>query len=235
MGGRAAGGDDLLHFRVGAGAGFEVRALFRQLSLMPSEAEWDERFRRGDHASAAPDPFLEESRAYWPLLREGPRGGSSSQFSARGLRALDVACGAGRHAVYLAEAGFETTAVDFSSAALERADGLAKSRGATVETCQMDLEAEATDLGEGIYDLIAVFFYLHGPLFPRLARAIRPGGLLVYKTYSVDQSLFPGRPRHRTHMLEHNELLRKFADFRVLRYEEQWEGRGTAALIARKP
>ena len=56
----------------------------------------------------------------------------------------------------------------------------------------------------------------------------------MYKTYSVDQLRYPGRPSHRAHMLEYNELLRAFAGFRVLRYEEEWEGRGTAALIAQK-
>jgi SAM-dependent methyltransferase len=100
---------------------------------------------------------------------------------------------------------------------------------------QADLEAEDVDLGESQYDLVAVCFFLHRPLFPVLRRALRPGGLVVYKTYSADQLKYPGRPRHRMHMLEHNELLREFADFRVLHYTEEWDGKGTAALIARKP
>ena len=65
-------------------------------------------------------------------------------------------------------------------------------------------------------------------------RCLRPGGLLIYKTYSVDQLRYPGRPRHRIHMLEPNELLKVFSEFRVLRYEEEWESKGTAALVARK-
>jgi SAM-dependent methyltransferase len=199
---------------------------------MSSMAEWDKRFARGDHARPDPDPFLTDSAKYWPVL---PEWDIASAKPAAGRKALDVACGAGRHAVYLAEAGFDVTAVDFSPQGLQAAQKLAESRRVTIETRQMDLEADGADLGDANFDLVVVFFYLHRPLFAALERCLRSGGLLVYKTYSVDQLRYPGRPRHRMHMLEHNELLREFSSFRVLRYEEQWEGRGTAALIAQKP
>ena len=199
---------------------------------MASSAKWDDRFRRGDHASSTPDPFLLTSSNYWPLL---PGWKSDSETaSATGLAALDVACGAGRHAVYLAKAGFSVTAADFSSQALARVRELAAAEDVSIRCIEKDLEAEQVDLGNEAYDLAVVFFYLPRPLFDALRRCLRPGGLVVYKTYSADQLRYPGRPRHRLQMLEHNELLRVFAEFRVLRYEEEWEGRGTAALIARK-
>ena len=199
---------------------------------MPSSAKWDDRFRSGDHVSSTPDPFLLTSSDYWPLL---PGWKSDSETaSATGLAALDVACGAGRHAVYLAKAGFSVTAVDFSSEALVRVRELAAAEDVSIRRIEKDLEAEQIDLGNETYHLVTVFFYLHRPLFDALRRCLRPGGLVVYKTYSVDQLRYPGRPRHRVHMFDHNELLRVFAGFRVLRYEEEWEGRGTAALIARK-
>ncbi len=199
---------------------------------MSSMAEWDERFARGDHARSDPDPFLLTSAKYWPLL---PEWNSFLAKPATGRKALDAACGAGRHAVYLAEAGFDVTAADFSLQGLEAAQTLATSRQVTIETRNVDLEAAGVDLGVAAFDLAAVFFYLHRPLFAVLERCLRPGGLLIYKTYSIDQLRYPGRPRHRTYMLEHNELLWEFSSFRVLRYEEEWEGRGTAALIAQKP
>ena len=205
-----------------------VRAAFL---FMASTTEWDERFRRGDHASSEIDPFLSESKRYWALLNGGATP-SGSTFS--GKRAVDLACGAGRHAVYLAEAGFDVTAVDFSEEGLASARRLAESREVSIETVALDLEADGIDLGEQTYDLAVVFFYLHRPLFPRIARCLRPGGLVIYKTYSVDQLRYPGCPRHRIHMLEHNELLKVFSEFRVLRYEEEWEGKGTAALVAQK-
>ena len=189
-------------------------------------AKWDERFRRSEHGSVDIDPVLSLSKKYWPLL---PVAQDSCPT------AVDVACGAGRHAVYLAGEGFSVTALDLSAEGLTQARQLATARNVSIQTQQVDLEAEGVDLGESKYDLVAVCFFLCRPLFPVLRRAVRPGGLLVYKTYSVDQLKYPGRPRHRMHMLEHNELLREFAGFRVLHYAEEWEGKGTAALIARKP
>ena len=161
-------------------------------------------------------------------------GAATAPDAFSGKLALDLACGAGRHAVYLAEAGFAVKAVDFSEAGLACADRLAESRGVSIKTVALDLEANGVDLGEEMYDLAVVFFYLHRPLFPEIARCLRTGGLLIYKTYSVDQLRYPGRPRHRMHMLEHNELLEVFSEFRVLRYQEEWEGKGTAALVAQK-
>jgi len=196
------------------------------VAMSSTGAKWDERFRLGEHGSAEVDPILSLSKKYLPLL-----------VTARAAQpiALDVACGAGRHAVYLASEVFRVTAVDLSAQGLTQARQLAASRNVSIETQQVDLEAEGVDLGESRYDLVAVCFFLHRPLFPALRRAVRPGGLVVYKTYSVDQLQYPGRPRHRMHMLEHNELLREFKGFRVLHYAEEWEGKGTAALIAQKP
>ena len=198
---------------------------------MPSADEWNERFRRGDHVSSSADPFFEKAADHYPLL---PGWQADATNPAHGLRAVDLACGSGRHAVYLAQAGFETTAIDFSEQALAHTARLAAEKGAGVECRLDDIEAAGFSLGEEVYDLAAVFFFLHRPLLPVLRRSLRPGGLIVYKTYSTDQLRYPGRPRHPMHMLEPNELLRLFNGFRVLRYEEEWEGRGTAALIAQK-
>ena len=199
--------------------------------MSTAQTDWDERFRRGDHVAKDIDPVLPLSKKYWPLL---PRPPGQCDVD-KEPHALDVASGAGRHAVYLAAEGFRVTALDISSEGLSRGRDLAHSCDLSIETKRMDLETEQVDLGESLYDLVAVFYYLHRPLFAALRRAIRSQGIIVYKTYSVDQLRYPGRPRHRMHMLEHNELLREFSHFRVLRYEEEWDGRGTASLIARKP
>jgi SAM-dependent methyltransferase len=195
---------------------------------MSSPQEWDERFLGDSHGGPTPDPFLSVSRKYWGLApaRDGtPRSKP---------KALDLACGAGRHAVALSAAGFEVTAVDFSREGLRKGSELARRDGVTVDWVERDLEAADADLGVALYDLAAVFFYLHRPLFPVLERCLKPGGLLVYKTYSVDQLRHSGGPHQRAYLLEHNELLRAFAAFRVLVYEEEWEGKGTASLIAQR-
>jgi tellurite methyltransferase len=189
---------------------------------MSGEAEWDARFRSGDHSDSTPDPFLVSSKDLLGLLPAG-------------AAALDLAAGAGHHAVWLAEQDFQVTAVDFSSEALAQTRLLAKQHAVAVECRQLDLEAADLDLGGGSYDLICGFFFLHRPLFPAMRMALKPGGLLIYKTYSVDQLQYPGRPRHRMHLLEHNELLGMLDWFRVLRYEEKWAPAGTAAIVARKP
>lgn len=169
---------------------------------MSTAADWDRRFREGDHTGKAPDPFFEVSRKYWPFSTSA--GGAKPS-------AIDVACGAGRHAVALAAAGFDVTATDFSPEGLRLAADLAKSQGVSIATELKDLEAPDASLGDSRFDLAFVFFYLHRPLFPAIGRCLRPGGLLVYKTYSVDQLLHGGRPRHKMYFLEHNELLRVFA------------------------
>lgn len=188
---------------------------------MAEAAEWDARFRAGDHSEAAPDPFLLSAEQFFDLI---PKGGS----------ALDLACGGGRHAVWLAGRGYRVTAVDFSSEALSKTGLLAREQGVSVECRQLDLESPGVNLGVKAYDLICGLFFLHRPLFAALRQALRPAGLLIYKTYTVDQLRYPGRPRHRLYLLEHNELLRLVEGFRILCYEEKWRPAGTAAVVAQK-
>ena len=183
-------------------------------------AKWDERFRTGDHVATQPDPFLEQLDEYAEML---PKKG----------RALDVACGAGRNAVYLAEKGWNVTACDISQEGLRRAKALAAERGVRLELFCQDLETAS--LGTSCFDLIICFFYLERNLIPVLKAALKPQGLIVYKTYSVEQLRFPGRPRHPMHLLERQELLELFRDFRILAYQETVQERGVAQLIAQKP
>ena len=110
--------------------------------LMPTQDQWNERYRRGEHAQDAPDAFVVGCSEYWELL---------------GSRvAADLAGGAGRHAAFLAEHGFQTTAIDFAEAALEATQKRAAGRGADIETRMLDLEAPDADLGAEAFDLIVV-------------------------------------------------------------------------------
>ena len=133
-------------------------------------------------------------------------------------RVLDVATGRGRNAVYLAQQGFEVDGIDISREALDAAGALAVESGVSVTFRLMDLENDAS-LPQEAYDVIICFNYLYRPLIPQLKRSLRPGGMLVYETYIVEQALF-GRPRNPKHLLQHNELLEFFHDFRCLRYRE---------------
>jgi tellurite methyltransferase len=180
---------------------------------------WDERFRSGDHTDETPDPFLLQLDQYRELFLAG-------------RRALDLACGAGRNAIWLAQTGWQVTCCDLSLEGLRRAKALSASRDLRVNLICMDLDNAS--LPENSFDLIICFFFLQRTLFPTMKRALREHGLIVYKTYTTDQQRFPGRPRHATHMLRPQELLQEFRDFRVLFYEELVEGKGVAQLIAQK-
>ena len=133
-------------------------------------------------------------------------------------RVLDVATGGGRNAVYLAGRGFEVEGIDISREALDAARVLAGESGVSVTLHLMDLENDIS-LPEEAFDTIICFNYLHRPLIPHLKRALRLGGMLVYETYIVDQARF-GKPKNPKHLLQHNELLEFFRDFRCLRYRE---------------
>ena len=208
---------------------------------------WDERFRAGDHAGAEPDPFLAKIEEYAELFasvgRTGQKAGTKAGPKAVGpkavgqkagrQKALDLACGAGRNAVYLAERGWDVTACDISLEGLRKAQVLAEERGVRLQLFCQDLEA--VRLPAERFDLVLCFFYLQRELFPQIKATLRPGGLVVFKTYTTDQLRFPGRPRHALNMLRPQELLDAFRDFRVLAYQESVQDRGVAQLIAQKP
>jgi len=99
----------------------------------------------------------------------------------------------------------------------------------------VDLEAGDADLGAGTHDLVLVFHYLHRPLFPALVRALAPGGLLLYETFTVEQAR-RGRPKNPDFLLAPGELRRIVTPLVVLREREgEFEGRMVAGVAARKP
>ena len=192
---------------------------------MASRADWDARHRAVDESLPGPDPFLAEARPYLGVTEVG----------SRHLRGLDVACGVGRHAVQMASWGIDTVALDFSAVALRLVASRATAAGYDLATRCLDLEDPATDLGDRAYDLVSVFNYLHRPLVPALKRCVRPGGILVYKTYTQEQRKFDSGPRNPAYLLHERELLELFAGFDHLVYREVCESEATAALIARRP
>jgi len=180
---------------------------------------WDQRFREGSHAGSPPDPFLEQLKEYSSLFLPN-------------RRALDVACGAGRHAVWLAERGWHVIGCDLSLEGLQKARALAQQRAVRLDLVCLDLGMPCLPVER--FDLIVVFFYLQRNLFEPLQRALRSGGLMVYKTYTTDQNRFSGGPSHPLHLLQPQELLEQFRHFRILCYQETLQGRGVAQLIAQK-
>lgn len=132
-------------------------------------------------------------------------------------RALDLACGKGRNAVYLATRGFQVTAIDISPVALAEGRTRAGQRSVAIDWRQGDLER--IGLAGDTYDLIVKINYLQRTLFPRIKRAVKKGGCVVCDTYLIDQKEV-GHPSNPEFLLAHNELLEIFRDFRVLLYRE---------------
>lgn len=151
-----------------------------------------------------------------------------------GGRALDVACGRGRHALLLAAAGFDVVGVDRDAAAISAFEAQAGALGLRVRGQVCDLEAAEADLGDSLFDLIAVFRYLHRPLFPALRRALRPGGVLVYETFTRAQAL-RSHPKNPAFLLEDGELPGLVFPLEVLtRDEGERDGSFVARVVARR-
>lgn len=154
-------------------------------------------------------------------------------------RGLDIACGAGRDMVYLAQHGWQMTGVDRSEDALQRVAVLAEHSGVDVETLQCDLETGSdpfTAFGEGGFDLVSVARYLHRPLFPYLKKLLKPGGIIIYQTFIQGCENTPvGRPRNPAFLLKEGELAATFADYDILLDEVEIleDGRPVAAFIAK--
>lgn len=149
--------------------------------------------------------------------------------------ALDVACGRGRHALWLAEQGFLVSAIDRDAAVLVELAEEARCRGlSTISAAVVDLEVGGFVLPADAFDVIVVVHYLHRPLFPRLVDALRPGGVLVYETFTTAQAS-RGKPTNPDFLLRPGELLDLVQSLDVLETREgEFDGRDVASVVARK-
>jgi SAM-dependent methyltransferase len=149
--------------------------------------------------------------------------------------ALDVACGRGRHALWLGARGLRVRAIDRDTAAVAAVNEAARSRHLPVHAHVVDLEVGETSLPEQAYDLIVVVHYLHRPLVPALVAALRPRGMLVYETFTRAQAA-RGKPTNPAFLLERGELTRLVSPLRVLVEREGDVGnRSIASVIACRP
>jgi SAM-dependent methyltransferase len=133
--------------------------------------------------------------------------------------ALDIACGAGRHAIYLASFGWEVTAVDSSRVGIELLNGRAAVAGVHVNSVVADLELGEFRIESDAYDLVCDFYYLQRDIFPRLRDGLRTGGTFVAAIHLVDDS--PDiNPMNPNFLLQPGELREFFRGWEIEHYHE---------------
>jgi len=168
------------------------------------QQRWDQRYQQ--------QSVSEKSSAY--ILR-------NHQYLLTGHGdALDLACGLGANAIFLAKNGYQVTAIDFSDAALDKLSSYAREQSLAVTTRQIDLSSCL--LGDDCYDVIVVSYYLQRDLFPVIFNSLKSGGLLFYQTYS-GKCINGCGPENPAFRLQQGELLSLCAGHSILYYREDSE------------
>ena len=177
---------------------------------------WDNNFKEEFYIyGKEPVPFLREN------INILPKG-----------KALDLAMGEGRNGVYLATQGFDVLGLDISPVGLDKAQMLAEENGVSISTAIADLEA--VDLEKDTYDVILCMYYLQRDLFQKMKAALKSGGMIVVETYNTDYLKYSDF--NKKYLLEPNELLGIFKDFKIIKYEMFDDGEEAySSIIAQKP
>jgi tellurite methyltransferase len=199
-----------------------------------SPSEWNAR-----HRAAAEETYTEPATIFSELLPLLPRG-----------IALDLACGPGRNTFLLAARQQRVVGVDYSPVALSDLEKRARLRRVEVQR-SASLEIPATIAKHGIhlveadleqailpkdsFSLILCIHYLQRSLFPQIASALRPGGVLLFETYTHAQLEFPGGPKNPSYLLDEGELRSAFPSLHLIFYRELRAGKGIASLLAQRP
>jgi tellurite methyltransferase len=154
---------------------------------------------------AAPNPPLMETVE---RLKRDPH---LERGAGRPRHALDLACGAGRNALWLAEQGWSVTAVDGSAAAIAILRERAAARGLNVDARAADLERDEFPVERAAWDLIAILYYLQRNLFEAAKRGVAPGGVLIGIVHITEPGEEPT-----AHRLRPGELATYFAGWEIV-------------------
>lgn len=195
----------------------------RYRAAMGAGARWNERYTQG----FVPFP---DAPAPWLVAHRELLSGAG--------RALDVACGDGRNALYLARQGYAVDAIDASDVAIDALRAAARERGLAVQPRVVDLEHEP--LPPGPYDVVVTMSFLQRDLFGPLQDVLAPGGLLFYETLAEAHVTQLGRSFNPAYLLAEGELLRAFQGLEVIDHfagvaERPGGARGVEAIVARRP
>lgn len=198
--------------------------------MQPSpQQHWNERYLTGEFGYREPDSFVTEAHTNYlqPLLPASSTG-------------IDLAGGAGHHAVWLAQQGWRMTLADWSEAALttarEKASTLPPQNPLeTVQGAALDLVTQFQDQ-QRQFGFVLVSFFLDRAVLPLLPKILEPGGLLLYRTYTADNERLgnPRGPRNPEYLVQSQELLEVYRAMKILHYNETVAKKGVAELIAQK-
>ena len=164
-------------------------------------AKWDRIYSQGDPAQSEPVSVLADNAF---LL---PKTGT----------ALDMACGLGGNARFLAAAGFATVAWDISAVAVAKLQGIAESQGLNISARRRFIGSEC--FVDNQFDVIVVARFLDRALCDAIIRSLKPGGLLFYQTFTRAKVSDQG-PKNPDYLLNDRELLELFAPLRVIYYRD---------------
>ena len=178
---------------------------------------WDQHYADTANVDSAADPLLIQAAE---MLPPG--------------RALDLGCGPGRHALYLALLGWQVTAVDSSAVAI----GLLRSQaaGLAIDARLANLERGQFAILPNTYQLICDFHYLQRDLFPQIREGVHPGGIFTGAIHLVQEGCTE-TPCNPDFLLQPGELRSLFDGWKVLFYSEGGEPRRSrriARIIARR-
>ncbi len=185
--------------------------------MKDDEIRWNDRYLNSKYPSTVNDVV----KSYYHLANPG--------------KALDIAAGNGRNALFLAENGFQIDAVDISGVAIE----MIQTQSPAVTCFHEDLDRYIPK-PDG-YDLIININFLDRALFPHIKKALKKDGILIFKTF-LDSHLYSQKLHNvrREHYLKSNELLQAFIELQIVLYKEEdvvllnGQKRESACLVARK-
>lgn len=204
-----------------SGSRFELLTGVRKASdssPTPLKGFWDKKFAGEKYIyGKAPAKFLARNYNFIPAKS----------------RVLDIGMGEGRNAVFLATKGYKVTGIDISRVAIQKARFLAKEFGVRIDTIQKSIKE--LRITPGTIDAIICFYYVDREIVETLKKWLRPGGVIIFEAYTINQKLINKMEGEDSYVLQSGELLELFSDFTLLKYEEPLHMKDyIASIIAQK-
>ena len=159
---------------------------------------WNRRYSEEEYPWKTPSKIVQD---FYHLSKKG--------------KALDIACGIGRNAIFLYDKGFDVDAVDISDVALSQI----KKKRPGINTIQADLDFY--DIEQNRYDLIININYLNRRLIPQIKEGLKKGGVVIFETFTLKEEKGYMKPENRDYLLRSNELIHFFIDMYVVFYQER--------------